>query len=585
MRSFRGAPAILLAILLALLGAPGSTGIAVAQSDGAAHTHAMDAPPQNFLSPEATHILQRLLVQDYQGRTKPLDTYSLEMVMKVTKKGHYLGWRPLDMYLSWLVDGDYWTGQPLLYVHHPGTKELLSIDPSIDHVVPASLWDARGRYRMADEVETTLRTPPSERSKARTKLLSFDEEFQIFVATVRGITLRIFPVPNDPNHAWTGPEGFSSLDPQTQQEYQGLYDKLIGGLQTRNDQLITEAAAGIHAAQVAHSTEIMPSDAQLTAEITLNHLNPFVWVMLPYLLTFMVLTLAYAWSLARRHGAAYPLRHPLYLIGMVPFWIGIGIHAYGYILRWIVSGRAPLSNGYESLIFISLCTALAGVFYEIRDRHGSTAALSSLLTIILLGVAMLPTFDPAISPVVPVLASFWLIIHVSVITASYAFLGLCAFIGMTILILHLFKKPGRTEIHHAILEMNRLHWSILVMGIAFLSVGTLLGGVWANESWGRYWGWDPKETWALITILIYGAIAHFRFIEPLNTPRMLASGTFLAISTVVMTYFGVNYLLSGLHSYAAGDAAGVPPWIYVAGALMVLLVLAAAQRDRTHRWA
>ncbi|MEZ4652401.1 MAG: hypothetical protein R3E12_02045 [Candidatus Eisenbacteria bacterium] len=296
-RSFQGAPAMLLAILLTLLGAPGSTGIAVAQSDGAAHTHAMDAPPQNFLSPEATHILQRLLVQDYQGRTKPLDTYSLEMVMKVTKKGHYLGWRPLDMYLSWLVDGDYWTGQPLLYVHHPGTKELLSIDPSIDHVVPASLWDARGRYRMADEVETTLRTPPSERSKARTKLLSFDEEFQIFVATVRGVTLRIFPVPNDPNHAWTGPEGFSSLDPQTQQEYQGLYDKLIGGLQTRNDQLITEAAAGIHTAQVAHSTEIMPSDAQLTADRPQPSQPVRVGDVSYSLSTFMVLDLAYAWSL------------------------------------------------------------------------------------------------------------------------------------------------------------------------------------------------------------------------------------------------------------------------------------------------
>jgi ABC-type transport system involved in cytochrome c biogenesis permease subunit len=173
---------------------------------------------------------------------------------------------------------------------------------------------------------------------------------------------------------------------------------------------------------------------------------------------------------------------------------------------------------------------------------------------------------------------------VTVITASYGYLGLAAVIAMTTLILHLFKRPGRMTLQLAIFELNRLNWNVMITGLAFLSVGTFLGGVWANESWGRYWGWDPKETWSLVTILVYAFVAHFRFVESLNRPINLATGSFLAILSVGMTYFGVNYFLSGLHSYAQGDAPGVPGWVYIMAATMLALVMAARTVDSAQRW-
>jgi len=139
-------------------------------------------------------------------------------------------------------------------------------------------------------------------------------------------------------------------------------------------------------------------------------------------------------------------------------------------------------------------------------------------------------------------------------------------------------------VREAVYKLHSLHWHTLVAGLALLSVGTLLGGVWANESWGRYWGWDSKETWSLVTILVYALITHFRFIPGLNRPWHMAAGSFVAISSVIMTYFGVNYLLSGLHSYAAGEVTQMPGWINIAVLIMVLLLVSSWWRERSRSW-
>jgi cytochrome c-type biogenesis protein CcsB len=259
-------------------------------------------------------------------------------------------------------------------------------------------------------------------------------------------------------------------------------------------------------------------------------------------------------------------------------------HLYGYVLRWIASGRAPLSNGYESLIFIALTVAVVGVVFELRSREGVAAGLASLLTAVILGTAMLATFDPDIGPLVPVLASYWLNIHVTVITASYAFLGLSAALGAQTLLVYLAKAPGRERLRAAIQRLDRLNCNVMLTGVAFLTVGTLLGGVWANESWGRYWGWDPKETWSFVTILVYVVILHLRFIPPLRSSWLHAALSLAAIASVVMTYFGVNYFLSGLHSYAAGEAARVPAWVHIGVLAITLLVGVSFAVHRLRRW-
>ena len=190
----------------------------------------------------------------------------------------------------------------------------------------------------------------------------------------------------------------------------------------------------------------------------------------------------------------------------------------------------------------------------------------------MLFVAHLSWIDPQITNLQPVLRSYWLTIHVSVITASYGFLGLCSLLGIfTLLLFALQGKSENTRLSTNILEATRINEMAMILGLCLLTFGNFLGGVWANESWGRYWGWDSKETWALISILVYAAVLHMRFVKCLNSQLTFAVASMFAYWVIVFTYFGVNFYLTGMHSYAAGDAVQVPAFVYVIGIGMFVL--------------
>jgi cytochrome c-type biogenesis protein CcsB len=187
-------------------------------------------------------------------------------------------------------------------------------------------------------------------------------------------------------------------------------------------------------------------------------------------------------------------------------------------------------------------------------------------------VAHLSFMDPEITNLVPVLKSYWLTLHVSVITGSYGFLGLGAVLSLIIMILlSLSDKKNLPRIAKTIDELTVINFKTLTLGLYFLTIGTFLGAVWANESWGRYWGWDPKETWSLITIVIYSIVIHSRSIPGMKDIYTFNLISLFAFSSVLMTYFGVNYYLSGMHSYGSGDPIPVPMFVYVAVILLVAL--------------
>ncbi len=217
---------------------------------------------------------------------------------------------------------------------------------------------------------------------------------------------------------------------------------------------------------------------------------------------------------------------------------------------------------------------LAGLIFSRRSLGGLAATLVLAATILL--VAGMSWLDPEITPLVPVLKSYWLTIHVSLEAGSYGFLMLGAVIGMLNLILMVFTTANnKHKTERTIKELTIISEITLLGGLFMVSVGTYLGGVWANESWGRYWGWDAKETWALVTILVYAFILHMRFIPGLRGIFAFNFASLFGFATVIMTYFGVNYYLSGLHSYAAGDPVPVPPAVYyTAIALTVLSIMA-----------
>jgi cytochrome c-type biogenesis protein CcsB len=230
------------------------------------------------------------------------------------------------------------------------------------------------------------------------------------------------------------------------------------------------------------------------------------------------------------------------------------------------------------MIYIGWATVLAGFIFS--KRSPMTMASTGILAGLILFVAHLNWMNPQVTNLVPVLNSYWLSIHVSMITASYGFLALSALLGFIVIFLFIFKSEKND--HHisaSIKELNAINEMSLIVGLALLTVGNFLGGVWANESWGRYWGWDPKETWALVTILVYSVVIHLRFIKSIYSDFNFAVISLLAFTSVLMTYFGVNYYLAGLHSYAKGDPIPVPDFVPISYAV-IFVIIALAYRNR-----
>ena len=260
------------------------------------------------------------------------------------------------------------------------------------------------------------------------------------------------------------------------------------------------------------------------------------------------------------------------------FTIGFVIHLVGLGIRWYIAGHAPWSNAYESIVTIAAATMIAGIIVARKSPFALAGA--AILAGITMGVAHMNFINPEITNLVPVLKSYWLMIHVATIISGDGFFGLGSILSLLVLILYIMRgKEGNENIDRSIKELTNLSEMGLIIGLMLLTIGNFLGGVWANESWGRYWGWDSKETWAAVTILIYATVLHLRFIPALKSNFIFNVASTWAYFSVLMTYFGVNYYLSGLHSYAAGDPVPIPMWVYysVAG-LFVLTVLASRNR-------
>ena len=213
------------------------------------------------------------------------------------------------------------------------------------------------------------------------------------------------------------------------------------------------------------------------------------------------------------------------------------IHTIGYVLRWYISGWIPLGNGYETLLFMALFIMLLAIV--LRKKFSFAISWGLLLSGIVLGVSLMKSMDVSITPLPPILVSPWLSIHVSCIMAAYtflAFIGLNGFIGLCF--------PQKSN------ELMMFSKLMLYPGIFLLGVGIFIGAVWANVSWGRYWAWDPKEVWALITFMVYGVPFHLESLPWLNDSKSFHRYLFLAFITVIITFGGVNYILGGMHSYA-----------------------------------
>lgn len=536
---------------------------------------------QHAVSAEHADLFSQMAVQDFKGRMKPIHTLSREVLRKIYRKESYEGLNADQVLLSIFVNSREWYDVPLIKLgKHQDVQLLLGTNDDFASYNNFFLED--GSYKLREEVRRVYGMDPKDRGTYEKELIKIDERLNILNMAFSGSLLKMVPIPGSPNNTWLS---YHSQEPEAGEtrevadNFFNSYGGAVGKGVTTGDYSDANRLLGeLQKYQQKNGGDVMPSGAKINAEIFLNQINVFSRLSLLYL----VLSLAFLFLL---FYSVFKPEVPLTKIYWILFsLVGLGftLHTIGLGLRWYVSGRAPWSNGYESLIYIAWTTTLAGIIFT-RKSLGGLAATTALASTILF-VAMLSAFDPEITPLVPVLKSYWLTIHVSLEAGSYGFLMLGAIIGLINLLLIAFTNEGNKErIRRIVTEMSLISEMTLMGGLFMVSVGTYLGGVWANESWGRYWGWDAKETWALVTILVYAFILHMRIIPKMTGLFLYNVSTIVGMASVIMTYFGVNYYLSGLHSYASGDPVPIPSWVYGAIAAVVALSLFAYYKKKKYQ--
>jgi cytochrome c-type biogenesis protein CcsB len=537
------------------------------------------APSIANISKTHSGLFSKVIVQDHKGRMKPMHTMTREYLRKMSRSESINGLNADQVVLSMYADKQNWLGIPMIKIsNHKKLEGILGTSGSL--AAYKDFFHSNGEYKLQEEVRTAYGLQPIDRGQFEKDIMKIDERVNIASMIYSGRIFKIIPVPGHKNNEWVSAQIDHKSEigevPQANRFFSAYKPALSQAMLDGNYSLVDKMVSELKAFQKENGTNVVPSDTQLSLEILLNKLNVFSRLSLYYsLLGFAFLMILFVSVFSPNSKV---LKFSKYIIWLVV--AGFIFHTIGLGIRWYVSERAPWSNGYESMIYIAWTTTLAGIIFTRKSLGGLAATMILAGTILL--VAMLSYLDPEITPLVPVLRSYWLTIHVSLIAGSYGFLMLGAIIGVINLILMIFlTEINKKRIKEIITEMTYISEMTLVGGLVMISIGTYLGGVWANESWGRYWGWDAKETWALVTILVYAFILHMRLIPKFYSLYSYNLATLFGFASVVMTYFGVNYYLSGLHSYAAGDPVPIPMWVYISVVcLFVISVLAFWRKKR-----
>jgi cytochrome c-type biogenesis protein CcsB len=520
---------------------------------------------------KAAEEFGKVLVQDQKGRTKPLFTLSNDILRKVTRENEFEGMSSMQVFLGLYLDFSDWKQVPLIRVSNKDIQDKIGVNGSFASFDDMVNLSKGGTYKLAEDVQKAYAKAPAERNKFDKELMKVDERVNIIYMIYTGEFMKIFPLKNNTHNWGTSEEALKGAVSKEDSLYLSKIIPMYSDALTNNNLSSARQIAGsVEDYQKKFAGYELPSETKTKAELLYYKVKIFERLF-PFYATvglIMLIVLLVMVFNGKSTGSKF-----LKVLGWLLF-TGFIFHTFGLGLRWYIAGHSPMSNGYESMIFISWVTLLAGFIFSRKSAFAlsATAVLASMT----LMVAHLSFMDPEITNLVPVLKSYWLTLHVSVITGSYGFLGLGAILGLITLILLALSNPGNYErIGKTIDELTVINYKTLTLGLYFLTIGTFLGAVWANESWGRYWGWDPKETWSLITVIIYSLVIHSRMIPSLKDVFSFNILSLFAFSCVLMTYFGVNYYLSGMHSYASGDPIPVPSFVYITVILLAALSLIA----------
>ncbi len=546
------------------------------------HNHAhqqIPAVPENpvvyFMSEDQSDELATLLVQDPKGRIIPMHTMCDQILRKLYRSSKYEGRNAVQTVISMHMYPDYWMNQKLILV------PLALRDPYnlTEYVSFRELTDETGNFKWISAYNEALRKPEAQQSETQKKLIKLGEKYQVFLEVANWNFMKIIPMKGDQANRWFMPfnQELMMKDSVTS-KLALMYISSLNDAAKKNNNFSksTKLLNELKKAQRAIAPKsIVPSETHVKVEVSYNKMGIFKNTEYSYLLLGLGLMIVFfvrvLFNPSQKSEKRYMNVRKVAIFLLVIIFL---YHGAGLGMRWYVSGHAPWSDGYEAVVFIAWVTMLAGLIFS-KGNAGILAG-ATLLAAFMVLVTELNLLDPEITNLQPVLKSYWLMIHVAIITGSYAFLGLACILGIFNLVLYIFRnqKNGKTVTKN-INELTYVSEMTMTVGLFMLTIGTFLGGIWANESWGRYWGWDPKETWALVSVLVYAIILHLRFIPGLKSKFTFNVASMWGYAAILFTFFGVNFILVGLHSYANGDGSVNLPWyvwVSVAGFLAVTII-------------
>jgi len=539
------------------------------EGDGHDHSEMVEATPvkkgktvHSVISKEHSEELASLMAQDYDGRIIPMHTMCDKILRKIYRESKFEGKNAVQVVMSMHMYPEYWMEQKVIHVSS-NLREKFGVGGYASY---RELADENGEFKWMKEYDDAHHKLESQRNEFDKKLIKLVEKFQVVQAVFMWQYMRIIPAKDEPNNTWFVPFDRELLK----------YDTVSSGVALRYLTALDKAGKTnsygealdllneFKALQRSAGEKVALSKSAIAIEISYNKMNIFKNSYRSYLLLGLVLLILYFVNILKKPTEKAMKRYAL--IKKILYGLVVVIflyHVMGLCFRSYISGDAPWSNGYEALIFIASVTVALGFAFGRQNEVILPGAI--ILAALMIFVTEMELLDPEITPLQPVLKSYWLKIHVSVITASYAFLGLAAILGLINLILYILRNKKNSElINLNINELTYVSEMTMTIGLFMLTIGTFLGGIWANESWGRYWGWDPKETWALVSVLVYAVILHLRFIPSLKSKFVFNVVSLWGYSAILFTFFGVNFYLVGLHSYAQGEGLGkFPTWLWI----------------------
>lgn len=463
----------------------------------------------------------------YNGRICPLNTAAVEFVTKLSGKGSWNGYSANEIFVGWMIYYTQWETQKIIKVKSVEVRKILGIADQWASV--RDFYTSNHKYKLSGKANDT-KLPASTRKAIR----EVDEKLQVVAMFYNSEMLHIFPLTVEGKMDWYTP-GSTELPLGTPEaEFQFInhaMDNLTKSVLVNDVAQAKQTIAKIRLYQKEKATEVMPSASMLRFEVFYNNIQQARWIVFMFLTLSLILGVL---MLVKNNSKTIKIVHIAFLsIAMI--WLTSLL-----IMRWIISGHVPMSNGFETMLFMSWI-ALVISLLSIK-RLAIIQALAPIVSGFCMLVATLAVGSPQITNLMPVLQSPLLTIHVALVMISYALFAIITLMAVYGLVL---DKKQMTEQLESITALSTL---LLYPAVALIAMGIFIGAVWANVSWGCYWSWDPKETWALITLMIYSVPLHRSFVS--LSPSKYHLYILLSFLAVLMTYFGVNYFLPGMHSYA-----------------------------------